>query len=417
MLCRTLLSLGFLAMLAIGGQARAADAPAEIKIGHLHASSGRFASISMPAYYGLKLWVDETNKAGGALVKPFNKKIPLKLISYDDQSNPGTATTLIDQLITQDKVDILVSDSGSVLTAVFVPIAREHQMLLFDMTGTGAAFFTKDNPYIALLADPVSTIWPKYIADFLKDDGAKSGIKKVALLYCTNDFTGTQATALRGFLKESGSPIEIVYDQGIPTETSNYSTLINNLANAQPDAVLALGYVGNDIAFLRDLQDSGQKFKFVFTIYSGLETDAVSKAVGAEGLTNIFTYITPAVIPYKADIGLGLEPFRELWHKTYPNEGIEFGYNSVAGYTSGLLVGQALATTDSMAQLDLRKAVFAQSGKLKTIDGAFELDATGAQTGEITPLGQLFPDGKGGMRATVVYPHDLANAQPVYNKP
>jgi branched-chain amino acid transport system substrate-binding protein len=416
MLGKSLRLLGFLAALAVGGTAMAETVPTEIRIGHLHASSGRFASISMPAYYGLKLWVDETNKAGGAFIKPFDKKIPLKLISYDDQSNPGTAASLIDQLITQDKVNILVSDSGSVLTAVFVPIAREHQMLLFDMTGTGAAFFTKDNPYIVLLADPVSTIWPKYIADFLKDDGAKAGIKKVALLYCTNDFTSTQATALRGFLKEAGSPIEIVYDQGIPTETSNYSVLINNIAAAEPDAVLALGYVGNDIAFIRNLQDSGQKFKFTFTIYSGLETDAVAKAVGPDGLTNLFTYITPAVIPYKADVGLGLAPFRELWHQTYPGDGVEFGYNSVAGYTSGVVIGQALATTGSMVQLDLRKAVFAQSGKLKTIDGDFQLDETGAQTGEITPLGQLSPDGKGGIHQTVLYPHDVASGQPVYNK-
>ncbi len=417
MLRSILLALGFLAFAAIGSAAYAADAPAEIKIGHLHASSGRFASISMPAYYGLKLWVDETNKAGGAFVKPFDKKIPLKLISYDDQSNPGTAASLIDQLITQDKVDILVSDSGSVLTAVFVPIAKEHQMLLFDMTGTGAAFFTKDNPYIALLADPVSTVWPKYIADFLKADGPKAGIKKIALLYCTNDFTGTQANALRGFMKEQGSPVEIVYDQGIPTDTSNYTTLINNIAATEADAVIALGYVGNDIAFLRNLQDSGTKFKFVFTIYSGLETDAVVKAVGPEGVTNMFTYITPAVIPYKADVGLGLTDYSALWHKTYPNEGVEFGYNSVAGYTSGLLIGQALADTDSMAQLDLRKAVFAQSGKLKTIDGEFQLDETGAQIGEITPLGQLFPDGKGGVKTTVVFPHELATGEPVYNKP
>ena len=47
----------------------------------------------------------------------------------------------------------------------------------------------------------MSTIWPKYIADFLKDDGVKAGIKTVAILYSTNDFTGTQATALRGFIK------------------------------------------------------------------------------------------------------------------------------------------------------------------------------------------------------------------------
>ena len=91
--------------------AQAADAPAEIKLGTLYASSGRYASISLPVHSGLKLWIDQINADGGAFVKAFNKKIPLKLIAYDDQSNTATAATLYNQLITQDKVDILISDS------------------------------------------------------------------------------------------------------------------------------------------------------------------------------------------------------------------------------------------------------------------------------------------------------------------
>ena len=54
----------------------AADAPAEIKIGTLYASSGRFASISMPVHSALKLWVDQKNADGGVYVKAFDKKIP-----------------------------------------------------------------------------------------------------------------------------------------------------------------------------------------------------------------------------------------------------------------------------------------------------------------------------------------------------
>ena len=139
---------------------QAADAPAEIKLGTLYASSGRYASISIPVHDGLKLWIDQKNAEGGVYVKPFDKKITIKLVAYDDQSSTATAATLYNQLITQDKVDILVADSGSVLTSVAVPIARDHKMFLIDQTGTGANFFTPDNPYIALMADPVSSIWP-----------------------------------------------------------------------------------------------------------------------------------------------------------------------------------------------------------------------------------------------------------------
>ena len=93
-------------------QAYAVEVPAEIKIGTLYASSGRFASISMPVYSSLKLWVDLKNADGGVYVKAFDKKLPVKLVAYDDQSNTATASTLYNQLVTQDKVDLLVADSG-----------------------------------------------------------------------------------------------------------------------------------------------------------------------------------------------------------------------------------------------------------------------------------------------------------------
>jgi branched-chain amino acid transport system substrate-binding protein len=392
----------------------AADAPAEIKIGHLHAGSGTYASISVPVYSGLKVWIDQTNAEGGAFVKAFNKKIPLKLISYDDQSSTATAATLYNQLITQDKVDMLVADSGSVLTSVGVPIAKEHKQLLFDPTGTGAAFF-KDNPYIALIADPVSTIWPKYIADFLKDDGVKAGLKRVALLYSTNEFTGTQANAVRGFLTTPGSGIEIVYDQGVPTNTSNYTVLINNITAAKPDAVIVLGYAGNDIAFLRNLQDSGDKFPFLFAIYPGIETEELLKNVGAQGLDGVFTYVTSAEIAYRPEVGMSADAFREAFQKANASTGVAYGFNAIAGYTVGVVLGQTLANADSLSQDDLRKAVFGLSGKLKTLDGTFELDEHGAQIGEITPLGQIHADGKD-VKITVVYPHDLATGKPVIGK-
>ncbi len=413
MLRRALLGLLIWLPLAPTVSARAQTAPSEIKIGHLHAGSGPYASISMPVYLGLKFWVDQANADGGAFVKAFGKKIPLKLISYDDQSSTATAATLYNQLITQDKVDMLVADSGSVLTSVAVPLAREHKQFLFDPTGTGAAFF-KDNPYIALLADPVSTIWPKYIADFLKGEGVKSGLKRVALLYSTNDFTGTQANAVRGFLK--GSPVEIVYDQGVPTNTSNYTVLISNIAAANPDAVVELGYVGNDIAFLRNLQDSGTKFRFLFAIYPGIETEELLKNVGPKGLDGVFTYVTSAEIAYKPEVGMTEEQFRTAFQKVAAGSGVAYGFNAIAGYTTGLVLQQTLANAESLDQPALRKSIFSLSGKLKTLDGTFELDEHGAQIGEITPLGQIAAEGKD-VKITVVYPPDVATGKPVIGKP
>jgi branched-chain amino acid transport system substrate-binding protein len=401
---------------ANGLAARAAEAPREIKLGTLYASSGRYASISMPVHDGLKLWIDQKNAEGGVFVRAFGKKLPIKLIAYDDQSNTGTAATLYNQLITQDKVDILIADSGSVLTSVAVPIARDNKVLLIDQTGTGAAFFTPDNPYIVLMSDPVSSIWPKPLADFLTQDGPSLGIKKVAMIYATNDFTGTQANAVRKFIKEANSSVELVYDNGVPTETSNYAVLINNIRAAHPDAVIHLGYAPNDIAFLRNLADSGVKFKFLFCIYPGLETELLEKNVGAGGLNGIYTYVPSSEIAYQAEFGMSLPEFKAVWEKKYANGKVEFGFNSVAGYTTGLVLEKALSLAESLDQLALRKAIFSLSGKLRTLDGTFQLDETGAQVGEITPLGQIIV-ADGHLKFVTVYPHDVASGKPIYPAP
>jgi branched-chain amino acid transport system substrate-binding protein len=413
-----LISVFTVAALSVNAlDAQAATAPAEIKIGTLYASSGNFAAISMPTYSGLKFWVDQKNAEGGVFVKPFNKKIPIKLVAYDDQSNTATAATLYNQLITQDKVDLLVADSGSVLTSVGVPIARDHKMLLVDQTGTGASFFTKDNPYIVLTANPVSSIWPKYAADFITKQGPALGIKRVAILYATNDFTGTQANAVRGFIKNSGAPIEIVYDQGVPTTTTNYSVLINNIKATNPDAVVELGYTNNDISFLRNLQDSGVKFNFVFNIYAGLETEHLLATAGPKAMEYSYTYVTASNLHYKPEFGMTLDDYHAAWEKKNSDGKVEFGFNAVAGYLTGLVLESGLAKTDSLDQLAMRKAIGDLSGKLKTLDGTFQLDETGAQVGEITPLGQLLPDGHGSVKFTVVYPPEMATGKAVYPTP
>ncbi|HYZ21324.1 MAG TPA: amino acid ABC transporter substrate-binding protein [Rhodopila sp.] len=388
-------------------------APAEIRIGALYASSGPYASISMPVFDGFKLWLDQVNAQGGPMIKAYGKRIPLKLIAYDDQSSTATAATLYNQLITQDHVDLLLADSGSVLTSVGVPIAKEHKQFLFDISGTGAAFFTEDNPYIALMADPVSTIWPHYISDFLADEGAKQGIRTVAILYSTNDFTGTQAAALKGFFEKDGK-VKVVYYQGVPTSTSNYTVLINNIAALNPDAVIELGYVGNDIAFLRNLQDSGNQFRFVFTIYAGTEKEEIEKNVGVSALTNTFSYVPPSEYDYQPEVGMTREQFRTAWLKKYPaGSGVSWGANAVYGYMTGLVVEQTLANAKSLSQMDIHDAVFSLSGKLKTLDGTFELRKDGAQIGEVTPLGQLQPAGKNELNLVAVYPPQLAKGKAV----
>jgi branched-chain amino acid transport system substrate-binding protein len=67
--------------------------------------------------------------------------------------------------------------------------------------------------------------------------------------------------------------------------------------------------------------------------------------------------------------------------------------------------------------MELRRAVFSLSGKLKTLDGTFALDETGGQIGELTPLGQIVLDDHGHIKFVSIYPPETATGKPVYPAP
>ncbi|MGC9271610.1 ABC transporter substrate-binding protein [Acidiphilium sp.] len=402
------LMLGVAAALAFA-TAHAATAPSTIKIGTLYASSGPFAVSSEGQYHGLEYWAAKVNKTGGVFVKAFDKKIPVKIVAYNDQSSTSTATTLYNQLITQDHVDLLVADFGSVLTSVAIPLAEEHHMLLIDPTGSGANFFTKKTDYLADVSIPASTVWPVPLGRFI--NGEKQ-IKRVAVVYDSNDFDASQANTLKSVLAKAGT--KPVYFHAVPTTETNYTVLLHAIAARRPDALIEFGYPDNDIAFLRALKSSGLHFNMVFTIFPGQLLTLLTKNVGAKGLAYTYTYPAPPLVSYKS-VSYGMNTadfvnsFTAAEHRA-PN------FLDAAGYNTGIVMQDMLATAPKFTQLDFHAALMDMSGHTKTLLGPFEINANGAQLGQPFPVAQLVPDGSTD-KLVVVYPHDKATGKPVYPAP
>ena len=154
----------------------------------------------------------------------------------------------------------------------------------------------------------------------------------------------------------------------------------------------------NDIAMLRNVAEVGVKFKMLFGIYPGLETELLEKNVGAKGLEHVFTYVPPSELAYPVNFGMNMEEYRAAWNKKYPDGKIEFGFNAVAGYTTALVIEKALSVATSLDQLEIRRAVFSLSG-------------------ELTPLGQLELNEHGHIKFVAVYPHEVATGKPIYPRP
>ncbi|KJE75386.1 leucine-specific-binding protein precursor [Ferrimicrobium acidiphilum DSM 19497] len=383
-------------------------APADITIGTTYAATGAYATASMPEFDGLKLWIKLENKKGGVYVGAYHKRIPLKLIAYNDQSSAATASVLYNQLITQNKVNIFVSDFGSVLTAPAVAVGQAHKQLVFDPSGTGIPFFTPNNPYIVLTSLPESSIWPTPLAQFI---GAKK-IKNVAIVYDSNDFDQSQAETLKSKLTAEG--VRVSYYQAVPTSTTSYGTIINSMKATNPGAVLEFGFQPNDTAFLGQLQSSGIKFPMTFTVFPGQLFSLFKSQLGKSGLQYTYTYATNYSHNYTSvSEGLTSKALLADIHTYYPSASNAPG---LLGYNAGLVVQAALKNATSLSQLALRNALTKVSGSLNTVDGNFKINSEGAQVGELLPVGQILPTSTS-VSLKVVYPAAAADASAVYPAP
>src|SRR5271170_4257518 len=98
----------------------AAQSGEPIKIGFSMALTGPLAANGKQALLGAQIWEEETNAKGGLLGRP------VKLIYYDDQSNPATVPGIYTKLLDVDKVDLVVGPYATNLVAPAMPeiIAR-----------------------------------------------------------------------------------------------------------------------------------------------------------------------------------------------------------------------------------------------------------------------------------------------------
>src|SRR5262245_9063928 len=86
-------------MLVTGAAARSGE---PIKIGFGMALTGPLAANGKQALLGMKIWEEETNAKGGLLGRP------VKIVYYDDQSNPSTVPGIYTKLLDVDKVDLIL---------------------------------------------------------------------------------------------------------------------------------------------------------------------------------------------------------------------------------------------------------------------------------------------------------------------
>lgn len=408
--------------------------PKEIKVGTLYAGTGTFSTPSKAQFEGLQFWAKHTNRNGGVYVKAFKAKLPVKIIAYDDKSSPELADKLYEKLIKEDKVNILASDFGSVLTAGAIPIAERNHVLLFDQTGSANSFFTKKTRYLADVSIPSSTEWPIRLGLFL----VHLHVHNVAIIYDNNDFDISQAKTLKPLI--TGGGMTLVYYHAVPTSQSNYNEALMRAKQLDADAVIEFGYPNNDIAFFKSMAANRSHFKMVFTVFPGQLLSLIKKNVGDDILSYTYTYATPPTVNYKkVNLGMSTDDFVNAFKLS---TGSNPNFLNTVGYNTGVIIQGALGLADDFSQESLNLSLLTlsqlshpvdtlafsspdpaldyalvnMSSKTNTLLGNFRIDEYGSQLGEFFPIGQLIPEHEGN-KIVVVYPRAKANAEAVYPAP
>src|SRR6202795_1420127 len=110
-----------------GGAAAQSGEP--IKIGFSMAMTGGLAANGKSALLAQKIWEDDVNAKGGLLGRP------VKLVFYDDQSNPATVPGIYTKLLDIDKVDLLIGPYATAQIAPAMPIVIQRNKLFIGLLG------------------------------------------------------------------------------------------------------------------------------------------------------------------------------------------------------------------------------------------------------------------------------------------
>ncbi|WP_397408111.1 amino acid ABC transporter substrate-binding protein [Polaromonas sp.] len=154
-----LAAAGAVSMLAMPA---AAQAPAPLRIGSTLALTGPLATTALTHKLAGEIYVDQLNARGGLL----GRKV--EWIVKDDQSKPELARTLYEQLVTSDKVDLLMGPyaTGAILSAMGVA-QRYNKVLVHHTFGIPAlAKYEMAFPAWSLGSDPGTTV-PNSVFDAL----------------------------------------------------------------------------------------------------------------------------------------------------------------------------------------------------------------------------------------------------------
>lgn len=287
--------------------------------------------------------VERINEKGGVKVGNEQRKLALK--TYDNQSDVSLSVRQYTQLVTQDKVDLLLGPFASNFVLADSAISEKYKIPMVEGGGASNQIFSRGFKYIFGTLPAASDYFGSTITMLTE---LKPKPENVALLYADDSFDVSVATGTRPLLQEAG--LNLALDERYSTNATNFNSLLSQIRNAHIDAVLVAGHETEILNFIRQARSLSVSPKmYSFTV--GVPSADFQKALGKDAN---FAFGMTAWLPSASlkDKWFGdAESFAKAYKGRY---GYEPDYHAASGVADVEAVVEAIETAGSTDRQKVR---------------------------------------------------------------
>lgn len=354
---------------AAGSAAASAAAGGTIKIGSVLPLTGPFNASGKYFQQGYQLATKEANDRGGIDVG--GKKYQIDLSILDDGSNGTKSRSLVEQLVTQDKVTALLGGYDTSLVEAQQAVPDQYKIPMVEGGGAASAIFSRGNKYLFGTLATIDVLGSNTM-DFIKywiDQGKLPKPLTIALAWENTDHGKDYDTAVQKAAKDHPDYFKVVLDQSFELNGSDFTGLLTQVKAANADAFLSDAHLPDFITMHKQYLQLGLKHKFVS--YGARGPDQK----GREALGAGADYLVAGVWWTPAQVDKGSQDFTAKWKTAYnatPDWFQALGYETARVLYAGISKAGSLDGTkirDALSGLTFTGSILP--------GGTISFDATG----------------------------------------
>ena len=231
------LVLGVASMVAPTGSALAQP----IKIGELN-SYKVFPAFLEPYKKGWELALEEINKAGGVNGRK------LEVVSRDDGGDPGSAVRVAEELISRDKVSMLMGEFASNIGLAVANLANQRKVVFIAAEPlTDKIVWENGNRYTFRLRP--STYMQ---VAMLVPEAARLNKKRWAVVYPNYEYGQSATASFKQMMVKAQPGFEVIAEQAPALGKIDAGALVQALLDAKPDAIFSSLFGADLQKFVRE---------------------------------------------------------------------------------------------------------------------------------------------------------------------